>query len=122
MISCHSHSGMYCNHGYGKLQDCVNRAVELGFKVFCLTEHMPRYRELDLYANEIEMNLKPLDTMKQFEAFYNEAKLIQQNTKGCHIIVGMEIEWIYENTIHELRDLLSRFPCDMLVGSVQYFY
>ena len=119
MISCHSHSGQYCNHGYGILKDCVQRAVELNFKVFCLTEHMPRYREVDLYANEIDLKITPNRTLLQYQMFYKEARELQKTTLSCNIIVGMEIEWIYENTFQELQDLLEQYPCDILVGSVQ---
>ena len=80
---------------------------------------MPRYREIDLYANEVEMNLKPKDTLGQFQEFYQEARMLQKTVTDCHILVGMEIEWIYDNTFAELQELIQQYPCDILVGSVQ---
>lgn len=54
-VSHHSHSGQYCAHAHGKLADVVAKAAELGFTTFCLSEHMPRLKEEELYPEEIEV-------------------------------------------------------------------
>jgi histidinol-phosphatase (PHP family) len=53
MISLHSHSGQFCLHAHGTLEDVVLRAIELGFKTYGLSEHMPRTRLQDLYPEEV---------------------------------------------------------------------
>ena len=51
----HSHSGQFCKHAVGTLEEVVQEAIRQGFEVFGLTEHVPRYREEDLYPEEIEV-------------------------------------------------------------------
>ena len=52
-ISVHSHSGEFCKHGDGSLESMVDKAIELGFLSYGLSEHMPRYSEKDLYPEEV---------------------------------------------------------------------
>lgn len=54
-FSHHSHSGQFCKHGSGKLEDVVKEAIRQGFEVYGLTEHVPRYRLQDLYPEEVRM-------------------------------------------------------------------
>lgn len=49
----HSHSGQFCRHATGRLEDVVLEAIRKGFEVYGLTEHVPRYREEDLYPEEV---------------------------------------------------------------------
>jgi histidinol-phosphatase (PHP family) len=56
----HSHSGQFCKHASGLLEDVVLEAVRQGFEVYGLTEHVPRYRKEDLYPEEV-MNLARLN-------------------------------------------------------------
>lgn len=53
--SFHSHSGQFCKHGYGLLEDVVKEAIRKGFHAYGLSEHMPRYAESELYPEEIEV-------------------------------------------------------------------
>jgi histidinol-phosphatase (PHP family) len=53
MFSHHSHSGQFCKHASGTLQDVVKEAIRKGFTVYGLTEHVPRYRMDDLYPEEV---------------------------------------------------------------------
>lgn len=55
--SFHSHSGQFCKHGYGLLEDVVKEAIRKGFHVYGLSEHMPRYSETELYPEEIEVKM-----------------------------------------------------------------
>jgi len=51
----HSHSGQFCHHGSGSLESMVEAAAKRGFKMYALTEHCPRWREQDLYPEEVEV-------------------------------------------------------------------
>jgi hypothetical protein len=53
--SYHSHSGQFCKHGYGLLEDVVKEAIRKGFRAYGLSEHMPRYADSELYPEEIEV-------------------------------------------------------------------
>lgn len=49
----HSHSGQFCKHATGLLEETVLEAIRQGFKVYGLTEHVPRYRMADMYPEEV---------------------------------------------------------------------
>ncbi|KAI8899266.1 histidinol phosphate phosphatase H [Globomyces pollinis-pini] len=119
MISCHSHSGQYCLHAHGTLDDTIKEAFRKGFVVYGLTEHMPRTRKQDLYPEE--SHLVPNDTSTQFDKFYHHAKQIQMEAPNTtKILVGMEIEWIHDQTFAELTSLQSKYSLDYLVGSIHH--
>jgi histidinol-phosphatase (PHP family) len=53
MFSHHSHSGQFCKHASGTLEEVVLEAIRKGFRMYGLTEHVPRYRKEDLYPEEV---------------------------------------------------------------------
>lgn len=59
MFSFHSHSGSFCCHAVGSLDQVVATAVEKGFRAYGLSEHVPRYREADLYPEEVSDSALP---------------------------------------------------------------
>ena len=52
-FSHHSHSGQFCKHAKGTLEEVVQEAIRQKFRVYGLTEHVPRYRVEDLYPEEV---------------------------------------------------------------------
>lgn len=52
----HSHSGQFCMHASGTLEEVVLAAIKRGFTTFALTEHCPRFRDKDLYPEEIQVS------------------------------------------------------------------
>jgi len=57
----HSHSGEFCKHAAGTLEEVVVEAIRRGFRVFGLSEHVPRYRTSDLYPEEVGLLTPPVD-------------------------------------------------------------
>ena len=53
VVSNHSHSGQFCGHATDTLEEVIQEAISQKFKVFSLTEHMPRDAEADLYPEEV---------------------------------------------------------------------
>lgn len=118
MISVHSHSGQYCGHGHGTVRESVRRAVELGFTVFGLSEHMSRSRMQDLYPEESHLSPQALDAL--FYAYYVEAKTIQTEQTSMLVLVGAEIEWIHQKSQVEYEELRMRYALDYAIGSVHH--
>lgn len=56
-FSYHSHSGQFCHHGYGELEQVVQQAIKKNFKIYGLTEHMPRFDQSELYPEELEVGI-----------------------------------------------------------------
>lgn len=57
-ISHHSHSGEFCLHAKGTLEEVVQEAIRKGFTTFGLSEHIPRYRAVDLYPEEVSTSIR----------------------------------------------------------------
>lgn len=53
MWSHHSHSGQFCAHARGTLEEVVTEAIRAGFSHYGLSEHVPRYQLDDLYPEEV---------------------------------------------------------------------
>ncbi|KXS14995.1 histidinol phosphate phosphatase H [Gonapodya prolifera JEL478] len=72
MISFHSHSGQFCRHAHGTLEEVVQSAIAKGFSVLGFSEHMPRTRMEDIYPEEVRQAYPPSgrDTERVLQAFY----------------------------------------------------
>ena len=57
----HSHSGEFCKHAVGTLEDVVVEAIRQGFRIYGLSEHVPRYSASDLYPEEVGETTPPAD-------------------------------------------------------------
>lgn len=75
-FSLHSHSGQFCKHAKGTLEDVVKEAIRQGFELYGLSEHVPRYRPQDLYPEEVrELQSIALHT-QAFDAVHRPPSLL----------------------------------------------
>ncbi|KAG7451511.1 histidinol phosphate phosphatase H [Guyanagaster necrorhizus] len=121
MHSHHSHSGQFCRHASGNLEDVVLEAIHQGFDVYGLTEHVPRYRIQDLYPEEARMSLPDLEI--QFNAFLDEAhRLKLKYTHKINLLVGLETEYITSLDIDNLQRCLRTHGerVEYIVGSIHH--
>ncbi|CAK5277835.1 unnamed protein product, partial [Mycena citricolor] len=119
--SLHSHSGQFCKHAVGSLEEVVLEAIRRGFAVYGLTEHVPRYRNEDLYPEE--QGIEPADLMLQFTRFLDEAhRLKTKYAEQITLLVGLETEHITRDDVTGLEDLLRKHHprVEYLVGSVHH--
>ncbi|TBU46518.1 Polymerase/histidinol phosphatase-like protein [Dichomitus squalens] len=119
----HSHSGQFCRHAAGTLEQVVLQAIEQGFETFGLTEHVPRYRTADLYPEEASMPLESL--ISQFDAFLDEAhRLKAKYADRINLLVGLETEHITSSDLDKLSELLETAGprIEYLVGSVHHVH
>ncbi|EMD37152.1 hypothetical protein CERSUDRAFT_137663 [Gelatoporia subvermispora B] len=117
----HSHSGQFCKHAKGTLEEVVLEAIHQGFEVYGLTEHVPRYRTEDLYPEELELSLD--DLASQFDQFLTEAhRLKTLYVDRITLLVGLETEYIADADLDRLQALLERYGdrIEYLVGSVHH--
>ncbi|KAH0559543.1 hypothetical protein GP486_003946 [Trichoglossum hirsutum] len=131
-FSHHSHSGQFCGHARNTLEEMVRTAISRKFRVFALTEHMPRNRYCDLYPEEslmgcvddqIEANQTPADLYKNFAAYHKEATRLKQAYESeITILIGFECDYIRPSSTAAIEDLLSHYRCDLFVGSVHHVH
>lgn len=121
MHSHHSHSGQYVQHANDTLEECVQAAKDKKFDVFCLTEHMPRSKESDLYPEEIESNTTPADLAKVFDDYVKHARQLQKDNKSnTELLVGFECESIRPECWDRAIELKKQYGLDLCVGSVHH--
>jgi histidinol-phosphatase (PHP family) len=133
----HSHSGQFCRHALGSLEEVVSEAIKQRFEVYGLTEHVPRYRLEDLYPEEVvsppstsstskrfcQRALSLGDLSDQFTTFLNEAhRLKELYAPQITLLVGLETEYITDDDLDHLRKLLkdNEKRIDYIVGSVHH--
>ncbi len=122
-ISFHGgHSGNYCDHAEGKLEDVICQAIEQGFTHYGLSEHMPRTQSEYLYPEEYKRGRSPEQLEHMFAMYIREGRQLQYKYKEqLHILVGMETELI-GNNFDEIEYFCHKYTPDYLVGSVHYVH
>ncbi|SCU78892.1 LAMI_0A06436g1_1 [Lachancea mirantina] len=124
MHSHHSHSGDYVAHGVDGLEAIVTRVSELGFDVYCMTEHMPRIDQKYLYPEEItgdsSADLKLLQ--QKFIEYLAHATKVKNRGLRTEFIIGMEVEGCDLKHIDYAQSLMQRHSDVMkfCVGSVHH--
>ncbi|KAH9990211.1 histidinol phosphate phosphatase H [Russula compacta] len=110
----HSHSGQFCKHATGLLEDVIKEALNQGFETYGLTEHSPRYRAGDLYPEENGISVESL--MTQFEAFLNEAHRLRDYYASSLKLLLLEthrgrIDYIV-GSVHHVNEIPIDFDLD----------
>ncbi|ODV78318.1 histidinol phosphate phosphatase H [Suhomyces tanzawaensis NRRL Y-17324] len=126
MHSHHSHSGTYVSHAVDSLDDIVEKAAAIGFKIFCLTEHMPRLNNQFLYPEELEKSYTTANLSSNFTNYLQHAQKLQSHYNAgteLKILIGFEVEGIDLEHIQYSQSILDQNPCiNMTVGSVHYVH
>ncbi|TID29604.1 hypothetical protein CANINC_001878 [Pichia inconspicua] len=121
----HSHSGSYCKHAHDTLKSVIDTALEKKFKIFCLTEHVPRLQQKYLYPEEKEIGFTVDSLNNQFEEYVKEARkyqtLLNSKDNGMKILVGFESEGgIDDAHLQMCIQLRKDINADLVVGSVHH--
>ena len=123
MISQHSHSGQFCKHAKGDLEQVVLSAINSAFQVYGLSEHVPRYRSQDLYPEETGEPDPLSQLISQFNNFIQEAhRLKSLYEPQVSLLVGLETEHITTLDLDMLHSALQTYGerIQYLVGSVHH--
>ncbi len=122
-VSVHGgHSGGYCSHAIDRLDDVVQRYVELGFDWICLTEHMPTEDVRFIPREERRDGLDVTALHVRFDRYFANARnLAERYQRDIQILVGFETE-AYSGHQAEIRRLIARHEPDMIVGSVHHVH
>jgi histidinol-phosphatase (PHP family) len=112
------HSGQFCRHARGELVHVVQRAIELGFTHYGLSEHAPRDRKEDLLVGEED--LTPADLAQTFDAYATHARRMREECAGkLDLLVGFETERLPpQSWATRMQELRTRYSPDYIVGSV----
>jgi len=123
LVSVHGgHSGSFCGHAVDRLEDIVQRYVEMGFKWVCLTEHMPAELERLMAPEEATQGFSILELQGRFDEYFKEARRLKTLfSDEIDILVGFETD-AYTGYEAAVANLISRHQPDMIVGSVHHVH
>lgn len=114
MHSHHSHSGAFCSHACQDTtpSSMLHKAYSLGFKSYCLSEHIPRSKKSQLYPEEVEDDVTPKLLEARFEEYLEEAQRSCQiwrvgEGKDMQVLIGAELENVDENCIDYIEKVFN---------------
>ncbi|MCY3775490.1 MAG: histidinol-phosphatase [Candidatus Aminicenantes bacterium] len=122
-VSLHGgHSGAFCDHAEGTLQQILEAAVAQQMSVFGISEHAPRLGERFLYTREIELGWDVAKLERDFQAYRLALDpLVREFAPHLQVLRGFEAEVVpsatYADVMHRYR---SDMDFDYMVGSVHF--
>ncbi|AIQ15413.1 histidinol phosphatase [Paenibacillus sp. FSL H7-0357] len=113
-IDYHTHH-VRCGHAVGKLEEYVQRGIALGLEQLGLSDHLPLIHvNPETYYPEMAMPLAELPR------YVEECLTLKERYRGeIELRVGLEADYI-EGYEEQIRELLSPYPWDYLIGSVHF--
>lgn len=113
-IDYHTHHER-CGHAVGKLEEYVQRGIALGLQQLGLSDHLPLIHvNPETYYPEMAMPLAELPR------YVEECLNLKERYRGkIELRVGLEADYI-EGYEEQIRELLSPYPWDYLIGSVHF--
>ncbi|QQZ62739.1 histidinol-phosphatase HisJ [Paenibacillus sonchi] len=113
-IDYHTHHER-CGHAVGTLEEYVQRGIELGLEQLGLSDHLPLIHvDPESYYPEMAMPLSELPR------YVEECLNLKERYRGrIELRVGLEADYI-EGYEEQIRELLSPYPWDYLIGSVHF--
>lgn len=112
------HSGEFCDHAKSTLEEVIDAAIAGGFTHYGVSEHCPRYREVDLYPGEERLGLSGL--ADAFERYATRAfELRDARAEQIELLIGFETETLPpEGWLEAMTRLRKAYSFDYIVGSV----
>lgn len=103
-------------HGaVGKLEEYVQRGIELGLQQLGLSDHLPLIH-VDPASYYPEMAMP----MAELPRYVEECLTLKERYRGViDLRVGLEADYI-EGYEEQIREILSPYPWDYLIGSVHF--
>jgi len=104
----HIHTRL-CNHAEGEMEEYVERAIETGLTEIGFSDHMPVMPEAHLCMSYDDLPWY-VDRVHELRDHYRDRISIRL---GCE----MDIE---HDRLDEIRDIISAYPFDYIIGSIHY--
>ena len=120
-ISFHGgHSGQFCSHAEGMLEDIVKAYMAAGYSLVGITEHMPPLDDRFLYSDERVAGLDAKALQERFGLYMETSRALQQEYRDhIGIRVGFETEW-YCGAGEYIKKLVKDHAPDYIVGSLHH--
>ncbi|MDP9702063.1 histidinol-phosphatase (PHP family) [Paenibacillus intestini] len=113
-IDYHTHHER-CGHAVGKLEEYVQRGIEIGLSQIGLSDHMPL-----LHVEPAEYYPEMAMPMEELPRYVEECFTLKERYRGqIDVRVGLEGDYI-EGWESEIRSIIERYPWDYVIGSVHF--
>ncbi|MGE7614075.1 histidinol-phosphatase HisJ [Paenibacillus sp. NPDC101420] len=113
-IDYHTHHER-CGHAVGKLEEYVQRGIQLVLQQLGLSDHLPLIH-VDPASYYPEMAMP----MAELPRYVEECLTLKERYRGViDLRVGLEADYI-EGYEDQIREILSPYPWDYLIGSVHF--
>lgn len=122
-VSLHGgHSGTYCSHASGKLEEVLEAAVDAGFQIYGVSEHAPRSDPRFLYREERDEGWTTARLAADFAAYAEDSRrLVAAFAERLVVLRGFEAEVVPGATwAAEMAELRRTHRFDYVVGSVHH--
>ncbi|MFH1037655.1 MAG: histidinol-phosphatase [PVC group bacterium] len=121
LISLHGgHSGVFCSHAEGTLEETVRAYIERGFRRVGITEHMPPVSDRYLFPEEIAAGLDAAAVYRRFARYMMVGRELRKKyASSLTIYLGFETE-SFSGYRMAVRGLVKTFRPDYIVGSVHH--
>jgi histidinol-phosphatase (PHP family) len=117
------HSGEFCAHADGTLEELLAAAAASGCTVYGITEHAPRFGDWDLDDDERALKLRGVDTERRWErlAGHEFPRLRERFGDRPQLFLGIETDATdAELFAGRMRSLRDRYGAQYLVASVHH--
>lgn len=120
-VSVHGgHSGQFCLHASGSLEEIINAYIAHDFSWVGITEHMPPSLDEIVYPEESQAGMHLQSLHQRFAHYIKECRRLQKKySDQITIFVGMETE-TYPGSEQQVKALLQEFRPDYIVGSIHH--
>ncbi|MDZ4654635.1 MAG: histidinol-phosphatase HisJ family protein [Coriobacteriia bacterium] len=116
MIDLHVHTSR-CGHAKGTVNDYLRRARELGIEVLGVTDHLPLPVSALARDPRVAEYAMPESELANYVGEVLDARAVAAANGGPQVLLGIEADHIPGEEAYT-RDLLSRYPFDLVLGSV----
>lgn len=99
-----------CGHATGEIRSYVDRAIALGLKEICFTDHLPLLHTID---RTLTMS------WDDFPFYMADIDLMRQEYTEIKIKCGIEVDYLQRREA-ELESILSEYDFDFVLGSVHF--
>lgn len=114
LIDYHTHHER-CGHAVGRLEEYVQRGIELGLQQIGLSDHMPL-----IHVNPKEYYPEMAMPMDELPRYVEECLQLKEKYKEqIDVRMGLEGDYI-EGWEEQIERIISAYPWDYVIGSVHF--
>ncbi len=118
MIDLHTHTWR-CGHARGTASDYVLAAAGQGISTIAITDHLPLPASVLTTDPAAAQYAMPESDLAAYVAEVIEARELAARAGGPEVLLGIEAD-LFPGNEGYVRDLLSRYPFDVVLGSVHF--